>query len=891
MQWNPNTQTLELREGDASGLTLATSPDAAAPLLGNGRVGVVPAPPPLAAHAKGHALGGGQVGLDARQCVLAAGDYGAHPEDTFRTLRVRLGSLDATHELSAVDPGGAALGGGRAGGWKPYGLCLRNAELTAPIDVRARTSVSAVTPTLLAHVDHRLRVMRHLPNVILHSLAITVPPEWQQGFLVQHEVTPPSPHATFSSCAIDDGGSSSSSGSGGGMYLLRGRTTLHHHQKQQHVACAYLWEEDGEEGGGTAEGAGAVADNMGFSTSRSGEGVTRFVLRKKRNNNNNNNTYRLHIITTLMSSAESPDPGAAMERLLLSLFARYGSSGSSSACGCGSGGGGGSRAAAVVAALDAAHAEAWAGLWGTTMTVVPKAGVTEEEAADVVRVNAALQYAMFTLHSTARAGGSVLDVPGASWEEGDGELWLMRALLLLQPDAARAALDARHATLPGARRGAETAGLAGARFPFTAQLSATAGPPGAPPRLFNSALVAMNAWDYFRTTYDRGWLLSTGYPLIREVADMLTSAAIESTAPADGGGGSALLRATAFTMPPAAGLDDAAVVVSDASSATGTASSVGAIRAPDNSITVASTMMTMRAATEACYELGYKPRPEWEKVRRGLEVPWQPPPAPGAVLARARTWAATENTQPTPPAAALLEPLIALQQPLSPALYGRGARPVPDLGSTIMNTLAFWRTRLPPAPASQEQQEQQEQQQPSSVLVDLHNHHLHHLHPLNQLLAAQALAQAAQVIMGAGMPQQVATQFAQALNVYLTDPNTRDPLWGTLTRPRPRPPTDSMSPPHPPLCDPSLCAMLVLVILHGLASVRVIGVLNAGRVLVETMGIAASTRAVLPHTWDRLLLWGIGHDRKDFVVVNSQLYAGYTPGGSMLTPYTVDNIR
>ena len=175
------------------------------------------------------------------------------------------------------------------------------------------------------------------------------------------------------------------------------------------------------------------------------------------------------------------------------------------------------------------------------------------------------------------------------------DLWLVPALLLLQPEAGRTALQfrARPHRMADAERRARDFGLAGAKLPSpTGDVFVSRWDADATLRIFGDALLAIAIWNDYRLSQDRDWLHSTGYGLLRSIADMICSAT-QPVANAN----------VSFKLP----------------KVTGMCNEWGP--ADDNAFTVACARMALRAAIEASYELEWVPKPSWVEVESGLTIP------------------------------------------------------------------------------------------------------------------------------------------------------------------------------------------------------------------------------------------------------------------------------
>lgn len=163
------------------------------------------------------------------------------------------------------------------------------------------------------------------------------------------------------------------------------------------------------------------------------------------------------------------------------------------------------------------HRQAWDRLWARDIEISG-----DPEAQQAVRA------CLFYLFSSARPE-SVAGVPpmGLSSPAFNGHVfwdmdsWMLPALLPQHPDLARAMLEYRFRTLPGARANAAAEGLPGASYAWE---SASTGRETLRGEVFShgrhvSGDVALALRQYYAFTGDRAWLRETAWPVLRATAD------------------------------------------------------------------------------------------------------------------------------------------------------------------------------------------------------------------------------------------------------------------------------------------------------------------------------------------------------------------------------------
>ena len=473
-------------------------------------------------------------------------------------------------------------------------------------------------------------------------------------------------------------------------------------------------------------------------------------------------------------------------------------------------------------ALIEGHRAAWAARWATYVDV---------PAADT-RIRGALRYAAYNLHACARPLGPAIDLAGTTLAGGRGDDFVGPLLTLFAPGAARSSLEYRFASLAAASATARSAGLPGARFPHAGELdgdmfdasttgdlatddarSSAASPSwwAAPSsslavRLHATAMVAVDAWNYYRATQDDDWLERRGYPILRAAADLLSGSAVRPD------------PVGAYRLPFAVGVD----VLRPAST--------------DPPLLVVAVVAAMRCAIEAAYQLGLAPPELWTSVRYGLQIRTMPKaplvfaadaggPTPAGFPAVAGSVAAQAALTPGTGPLAVAEPLMAFAEPVASLADALAINP-----SALGANLAFWGDAA--------------QRVASTPLLEA----------VGDLVLLHATAQAAQ-LDAAQAPAVLAR-----LEAILDRHADCDGGWGNL-----RPGGGPAAAPN----DLGLSAQLLLAFVQGLGGAFVQGGVTQAQFVYASLGVNASTSSCMPAAWDRLLVYGLGPARVDVVLINN----------------------
>jgi trehalose/maltose hydrolase-like predicted phosphorylase len=172
------------------------------------------------------------------------------------------------------------------------------------------------------------------------------------------------------------------------------------------------------------------------------------------------------------------------------------------------------------------HRAAWGELWRSDIEI-------DGDAQAQTVVHSDLYYLLATSTADTRwPMGACGLTPGytghAFW---DSDTWIFPALLLLHPERAKSLAMFRAHTLPAALARAKGRGLKGAMYPWEADPEN--GSEQIPyfahvlseREIHVNADIAIAQWQYWLATHDREWLKSSGWPVIRNVADFWASRA------------------------------------------------------------------------------------------------------------------------------------------------------------------------------------------------------------------------------------------------------------------------------------------------------------------------------------------------------------------------------
>lgn len=235
------------------------------------------------------------------------------------------------------------------------------------------------------------------------------------------------------------------------------------------------------------------------------------------------------------------------------------------------------------------HQNQWDKLWEADIIIDGDA-----EAQQAVRLG------IFNLYGFGREGSHLSMSPMGLSSQGysghvfwDSEIWMYPPLLFLNQGIARSMMDYRIDRLPGARNRAAASGYSGAMFPWE---SDDWGEESTPTWALTGSMehhitadVAIGAWNYYRMTGDREWLQTSGWPLLRDVANFWVSRVEPNK---DG----------SYSINNVVGADEYAQGVND------------------NAFTNGAAKVALDYACKAAETLGYNADPKWRQVSDGIVI-------------------------------------------------------------------------------------------------------------------------------------------------------------------------------------------------------------------------------------------------------------------------------
>lgn len=216
-----------------------------------------------------------------------------------------------------------------------------------------------------------------------------------------------------------------------------------------------------------------------------------------------NTSFEIKVITGMMSTNDFGEPDRELKRILMNIYDKE---------------------------LRVEHTKRWIDIWNTADIVIQqKLNIASDELESANKSTEMFQrnikYSLYTIFSLVRDDVNVeINTLNLSVVDTDGEiywnseLFLIPILLLMRPRCAKVLLDYRYKQLENAKNLALAYGNKGSYYPYRGDVvyyKDVYWQSGSPVYAFNSALVAISAWNYFRVTVDKYWLHEKGFAIIQ----------------------------------------------------------------------------------------------------------------------------------------------------------------------------------------------------------------------------------------------------------------------------------------------------------------------------------------------------------------------------------------
>lgn len=495
---------------------------------------------------------------------------------------------------------------------------------------------------------------------------------------------------------------------------------------------------------------------------------------------------KFNILTATMSQYDFEHPDVEAQRILINLSTR------------------------TPASLYADNTTAWASMWNGNINIEPKDSITVEEATALTAFKRNMRFALYNIYAVIREDVNVEVNPlNLSTIDLDGhifwsaELWLIPVLLFFKPAAARTLLDYRYYNLSKALKLAAAQGYKGSKFPYandTVGYNDVYWDTVAPLAIYNTALISISTWNYYRISRDVDWLKRKGYEILRNNADFFASKMEYSAS--DG----------LYHLNNVVGMNN----------------TVG----NDNTMTNYLANMAINYAVQATYEINYVVNSAWTTVLNKVAVPVRQTVTENGttlynILPVDDSYALPDTIAPN---MKFVEPLIVMHPYYSRDFFKNNLQY--DVHTILSNT-SYYRTKLTTASAQ---------------------------NAINCTILGALSGTAAQQETTYAARDRDATQFYADMQLLNVDAVV--PPWNTLY--------NSLF--QKSYNDIGVSSAFILSILSSLAGIRVAGGINEARFLFEDYGIKSRTSYVLPRTWKRMTITGVGWNNSTYTLTNALYY-------------------
>jgi len=291
------------------------------------------------------------------------------------------------------------------------------------------------------------------------------------------------------------------------------------------------------------------------------------------------NTYKMYLLSAVMTSFDFPDPLEEVKRILLNIAFKD------------------SNVGTLMNRIKADNVVMWDDMWKGNIEVIPKANISVLERARIMKTNKNLKMSLFNMFACLRAAVnteinplnlSYIDTNGNIFFDGD--LWLIPSLIYLKPQIARVLLEFKYKLIEQALQLSASFGYKGSKFPYKNDVVGYKNVYWdviSPLHIFNNANICINVWNYYRVTLDKEWLMSKGYIMMKNIVEFLVSYITYTNG--------------VYGVPNTMGL--------------------GQIICNDHAFTINTILLAIKHTIEASYILNYIPSKKWLDILLRLQTP------------------------------------------------------------------------------------------------------------------------------------------------------------------------------------------------------------------------------------------------------------------------------
>lgn len=175
------------------------------------------------------------------------------------------------------------------------------------------------------------------------------------------------------------------------------------------------------------------------------------------------------------------------------------------------------------------HKELWRDIWKSDIEIDGKTNINAQEQGDVLHVQYTIRFKLYNIFSKIRDDVNVdlnrLNISMFDYDSEifwNGDLFLIPSLIIIKPKCVKNILEFRYLQLNNALQLANAYGYNGSKYIYKNDIigyNDIYWNSKSYLYVFNTALVAINTWNYFRISKDRNWLLRKGYKMISSISE------------------------------------------------------------------------------------------------------------------------------------------------------------------------------------------------------------------------------------------------------------------------------------------------------------------------------------------------------------------------------------
>lgn len=361
----------------------------------------------------------------------------------------------------------------------------------------------------MATITSQMRPLRNFPYCMINSITITPRTELtstQSNLDIYHHIIADQnmTESTYNNTYIYNEALPNNES----MYICSGEGLISRLQCKVTTACTYLFHQPESSrilGFNATNDTSSTFQRIQFTNIQAGTDIT------------------FHVLTCHMTNFDFKLAADETKRILLNMVVQQ------------------KHAPSVPQGLISANDTAWQTLWDSVdITIRPKDGLATPILDKIYFTQMYIRRALFHVFSCVRdVANSDINPLNLSYVDTngniffDGDLWLMPVLTLLKPNIAKTLLEFRYKTIEQSMQLAASIGFDGSKYPYVNDVLGYNNiywDVISPLHIFNNALIAVNVWNYYRISElpDKDWLVSKGYPIMRNISNFFVAYAKRS---------------------------------------------------------------------------------------------------------------------------------------------------------------------------------------------------------------------------------------------------------------------------------------------------------------------------------------------------------------------------